>query len=83
MQLLANDAGYAARLIINDDNRRKLVDSSDWMLVTRNEEFLDDVEDSVFIETVTIPPHLRVWTDDYNNLFQILRPVKFTKRGSE
>lgn len=80
--LLANDSGYQARLIINDDNRRKLVDSSDWMLVTRNKAFLGDLENSVFIETVTIPPRLRIWTDDYNNLFQILRPVKFTKRDS-
>jgi len=24
-----------------------------------------------------VPPNLRVWTDDFNNLFQILRPVKF------
>ena len=83
VQLLANDAGYAPRLIINSDNRRKLIDSSDWMLVTRNKAFLDHLEDSVLTETVTVPPHLRVWTDDYNNLFQILRPVKFIKRGSE
>jgi hypothetical protein len=83
VQLLANDAGYAPRLIINNDNRRKLIDSSDWMLVTRNKAFLADLEDSVFIETVTVSPRLRIWTDDYNNLFQILRPVKFNKRGSE
>ena len=83
VRLLAHDAGYAPRLIVNNDNRRKLIDSSDWMLVTRNKAFLDDLEDSVLIETVGVPPHLRLWTDDYNNLFQILRPVKFTKRGSE
>jgi hypothetical protein len=83
VQLLANDSGYPARLIINNDNHRKLIDSSDWVLVTRNKPYLDDLEDSVFIETVTVPPHLRIWTDDYNNLFQILRPVKFTKRDSD
>jgi hypothetical protein len=83
VQLLANDSGYPARLITNDDNHRKLIDASDWVLVTRSKPFLDDLEDSVFIETVTVPPHLRIWTDDYNNLFQILRPVKFTKRSSD
>jgi hypothetical protein len=83
VQLLANDSGYPARLITNNDNHRKLIDSSDWVLVTRNKPFLDDLEDSVFIETVTVPPHLRIWTDDYNNLFQILRPVKFTKRDPD
>jgi hypothetical protein len=24
---------------------------------------------------------LRLWTDDYNNLFQILRPLKFLNKG--
>jgi len=29
------------------------------------------------IEPISVPPNLRVWSDDFNNLFQILRPVKF------
>jgi SAM-dependent methyltransferase len=83
VQLLANDAGYPARWISNDDNRRKLIDSSDWVVVTRNRPLLDDLDTSVFIEPIPIPPHLRMWTDDYNNLFQILRPAKFFKHDSD
>ena len=82
VQLLANDAGYPARLISNSDDRRKLVDSSDWVLVTRNSAFLNDLVTSAWVDTITVPPRLRLWTDDYNNLFQILRPVKFTKDQS-
>jgi SAM-dependent methyltransferase len=82
VQLLANDSGYPARWISNDENRRKLIDSSDWVLVTRNKRFTDDLDTSVFIEPIPVPPHLRVWTDEYNNLFQILRPVNFNKGGS-
>ena len=83
VQLLANDAGYPARLVTNDDDRRTLVDASDWVLVTRNKRFLEELETSVFVDTINVPPHLRLWTDDYNNVFRILRPVKFTKSTSE
>jgi SAM-dependent methyltransferase len=77
VRLLAEDAGYTAELIINDDNHRKLVDSSDWVLVTGNKEFLERVETSVLVEEISLPRGLPVWTDDYNNLFRILRPVTF------
>src|SRR5256885_14196690 len=78
VQLLADDAGYSTRMITNEDDHRKLIDASDWVLVTRNKQFLDDLDTSVFIEPIEIPPKLRLWTDDYNNLFRILRPVKMT-----
>jgi SAM-dependent methyltransferase len=77
VQLLAADAGCDAQLIENEDEHRKLIDSSDWMLVTRNRRFLDAIASTVMIEPISVPPNLRVWTDDFNNLFQILRPVKF------
>ena len=79
VQLLANDAGYPTRLIANSDNHRKLVDSSDWVLITRNQHFLDDLDTSIPVDIINVPAHLRLWTDDYNNLFQILQPVRFTQ----
>jgi hypothetical protein len=83
VQLLADDSSYPARLITTDDNLRKLIDTSDWVLISRNKHFLDDLETSVFSEPIAVPPRLRLWTDDFNNLFQILKPVKFIKRDSE
>ena len=83
VKLLADDAGYPAAWVSNDDDRRKLVDSSDWVLVTRNKRFLEDLETSTFVEPIVVPPKLRLWTDDYNNLFQILRPVKFGRGETE
>jgi len=77
VQLLAADAGCDAQLIENEDEHRKLIDSSDWVLVTRNRRFLGAIDSTVMIEPISVPPNLRVWTDDFNNLFQILRPVKF------
>jgi len=77
VQLLATDAGCDAQMITNDDDHRKLIDSSDWVLVTRNRRLLDSIDSTALTEPISVPPNLRVWTDDFNNLFQILRPVKF------
>src|SRR5713226_9320572 len=79
VHLLAADAGCAARLIVSNENHRKLIDSSDWVMVTHNRHFLDSIDTTVLIEPISVPPNLRVWTDDFNNLFQILRPVSFKK----
>jgi SAM-dependent methyltransferase len=81
VQLLASEAGRDTQMITNDDDRRKLIDSSDWVLVSRNMRFLDSIDSTVMIEPITVPPNLRVWTDDFNNLFQILRPVKFKQNS--
>ena len=77
VQLLATDAGCEAQMITNEDEHRKLIDSSDWVLVTRNRRFLDALDSTIFVEPISVPANLRVWTDDFNNLFQILRPVTF------
>jgi SAM-dependent methyltransferase len=83
VQLLADDAHYPARLVTNGDELRKLIDASDWVLVTRNDRFLSDLDAATLRESIEVPPKLRLWTDDYNNLFQILRPVRFNKTASE
>ena len=75
--LLAAEVGYDAEMITNDDDHRKLIDSSDWVLVTRNRHFLDSIESTALTEPIVVPPNLRAWTDDFNNFFQILRPIKF------
>jgi len=80
VQLLASEAGCEAEMVTNDDNRRKLIDSSDWVLVTRNPRLLDSIDSTVMIEPIAVPPGLRAWTDDFNNLFQILRPVRFKQK---
>ena len=77
VQLLAEEAHYETRMIENQDNPRKLIDSSDWVLVTRNKRFLDSIDASVMTDVIEMPATLRVWTDDYNNLFRILKPVRF------
>jgi hypothetical protein len=80
VQLLADDTGYPARLVSNGDDTRKLIDSSDWVLVTRDANFVSELDTSVMLDAITVPAHLQLWTDDHNNLFQILRPVSFHEK---
>ncbi|MEA3341755.1 MAG: fused MFS/spermidine synthase, partial [Chloroflexota bacterium] len=71
---LAAEIGYEAVLIGNDDVEEEGVDSSDWVLVTTNQEFLQDEEVAKGISDWpddSRPPV--VWTDDFSNLFELIR----------
>jgi hypothetical protein len=47
---------------------------ADWMLVTRNQEFLQTEPISHFVRGGGVnTEHQRLWTDDYASLFQLLR----------
>ncbi|MGB9467604.1 MAG: fused MFS/spermidine synthase [Candidatus Acidiferrum sp.] len=78
VKLLAEDAGFATRLIASDEDAPRMISSADWVLVTRNQEFLNKPETFEGSEKIAAPPHLRMWTDEYNNLFEILRPVSYS-----
>lgn len=81
VKLLADDAKCESRLISNNDDQRKLIDAADWVLLTQNQDFLLKLDETTLQDSIDMPPKLRVWTDDYNNLFQILRPMKFLNKG--
>jgi hypothetical protein len=51
------------------------VATSNWVLVTRNARFLQYLDSLSYHRPISVPSQLRLWTDDDNNLFQILRPV--------
>ena len=69
---LAREAGLSAVDVI-DDPKAVEYSSSEWVLVTRNEDFLD--RDAVIDASSEIGdiPGLPLWTDKYNNLFKILK----------
>ena len=83
VKLLADDARYSARLISSEEDAPALISSADSVLVTRNQRFLDLPETSVGSESISVPDHLRLWTDDYNNLYKILRSLKYEMRESD
>ena len=83
VKMLAEDADYASRLISSDEDATMMVSPADWVLVTRNQDFLNKPETFAGSENIEVPPHLRLWTDDYNNLFEILRPLSYVTHPSD
>ena len=47
--------------------------TSDWVLLTRDQAFLLQPAIAQITEPVAPRPDWRLWTDDYNNLFQVFR----------
>jgi SAM-dependent methyltransferase len=69
---IAHDLGLAV-LWINDDGNLALANSSSWVLVAKDPARLADPK---LVEAATeIAPRRdwRVWTDDFNNLLQVLK----------
>ena len=73
---LADNAHLRSVLISNGDDDKRDVFSSDWVLVTANQAFVDALKYSKDREDITVPPGLRRWTDDYNSLLPILRSAR-------
>lgn len=69
---MADANGFGSALIA-DMGETDIVFKSDWVLVTRNRAWLqrDDIVPST--SAIDDIPGLRPWTDDFNNLFQILQ----------
>jgi SAM-dependent methyltransferase len=73
VRALAAEGGHEAVFVDTGDNDEKGVSSADWVLVTSNQEFLDD---PAVREAITPwpedSPEPFPWTDDFSNLFQVL-----------
>jgi SAM-dependent methyltransferase len=65
-------AGKVARLIDNEEDDSQDVFSATWVLITSPATGFDAEEKSHSTE-IESPRHVRLWTDDYSNLFQILK----------
>ena len=77
---LADQFGYGVKRIENEGNDHLCVAPSDWVLVSRNSRFMTSSLVTKRGVAIQIPAGLRLWTDDHNNLFQILRPLKFSSK---
>ena len=73
VRLAAEVLGLAAMSVRNDDDDARSIASSDWVLVTRRRDFFKDPLLSPAAQTLEGRPGLRLWTDDYSNLYQILK----------
>jgi SAM-dependent methyltransferase len=72
---IATELGLEAVLVSDDPQSygNKLLSSSDWVLVTRNRAFLEHPVIRKSATAIEARPGWRLWTDDFNNLFQVLK----------
>jgi len=69
---IADEAGLHT-VLIDDGAEDSDLASTDWVLVARDQALLGRPEIAKFASSIEEIPGLRVWTDDFNNLFQILK----------
>lgn len=79
VQQEAEHAGMKTAFIISPENEDTATYSSDWVLVTDNQELLSRNEIVDAQQSIVVPPGLRLWTDDYNSLLPVLKKSESTE----
>ena len=70
----AHDFGKASVDVDDEDEEEDYFSNSDWVLVTNDGSIFHDAAfKSSSVQPTHLRPSLRPWTDDYSNLFQILK----------
>jgi SAM-dependent methyltransferase len=67
------DAQQMEAVWIHDDGADVLASRSDWVLVSHNRTLLAKPRITEAASEITPRPDWRLWTDDFNNLFQVFR----------
>lgn len=70
---LAQTLGYRAVVVHSHGDDDSLILPADWVLVTNNQEILDNYAIQMRSERIDSRPGLRLWTDNFNNLVGILK----------
>lgn len=73
VQQIAADNGLQAWLVVDDPEEDSPLYKSDWVLVTGNAALLAWMKDHGKGEPLKPAAGLRPWTDDHNNLFDVLK----------
>jgi hypothetical protein len=60
-------------MVSNPEDDTKEIAASDWVLVTSRPAFFEQKEIKAVAQKIEPIPGLRTWTDDYSNLYKILR----------
>jgi hypothetical protein len=71
VEILARTLGKHAVMVTNDRDEDREVYNATWALLSLMPLTAPAIEDAA--EDLPFRPDLRAWTDDYNNLFQILK----------
>jgi len=70
VQRLADTAGLRAIYVENYSSSSRLVNSSDWVLLTRNQAFLN--LEIVREDEEPMPAPGPLWTDDFSSLWEVV-----------
>jgi hypothetical protein len=70
VQRLADVTGLSAIYVENYASAARVVNSSDWVLLTRNQAFLD--LEAVQEDEEPMPAAGPLWTDDFSSLFEVV-----------
>jgi hypothetical protein len=74
----AHDLGKTALDVDDEDEEEDYFTSSDWVLVASDPAvFHSDLFGSASVQAAKVPPNFRPWTDNYSNLFQILKRPEY------
>ncbi|HLJ14569.1 MAG TPA: hypothetical protein VKV15_08750, partial [Bryobacteraceae bacterium] len=80
VQQLAAFYRYPALRIHTAADPDRMLSAADWILITRDRAFTSRPELIAASQPIQARPGLRLWTDDYNNLFQVMRLVSVRSR---
>jgi hypothetical protein len=72
VKAIADEYALQTALVIDEAEKTELA-KTDWVLVTRNGKLLSHKDIAAATSEIEPIPRLGVWTDDYNNLFRILK----------
>ncbi len=70
---LAAAYGLESRVVHSPKVEARLYAEADWILMSRDRTFFERPRISSVAKRIEQPAGLRLWTDDYNNLLQVLR----------
>ena len=69
---IADELGLYTALVV-DEAEGTDFSKTDWMIVTRDKALVENPAIAQKSAEIDVIPGLRLWTDDFNNLFQILK----------
>ena len=70
---LADSIGWTALRVVDEPAKGSDDYHSDWVVVTRNPALIESLRQDAGAKEAPADPRLKPWTDDYNNLFQVLK----------
>ena len=62
-----------AILVVNEDDKANGIYRSSWVLIAANADFFEAPEIKRAAQPLPSAAHVKLWTDDYSNLFVILK----------